>query len=82
MRVPEGSVFVHLKIHGSGGLEAGSGFGLSALPLVVHGLVSGQEKRDRVADLLQTVGLNPKFVTRYPHEFSGNGHYVACHLVH
>lgn len=40
-------------------------------PLEVHGLASGQEKRDRVAELLQTVGLNPKFVTRYPHEFSG-----------
>lgn len=40
-------------------------------PMEVHGLASGQEKRDRVADLLQTVGLNPKFVTRYPHEFSG-----------
>ncbi|NER81862.1 MAG: dipeptide ABC transporter ATP-binding protein [Leptolyngbya sp. SIO1D8] len=40
-------------------------------PLEVHGLATGQEKRDRVAHLLQTVGLNPKFVTRYPHEFSG-----------
>jgi oligopeptide transport system ATP-binding protein len=30
-----------------------------------------EEKRDRVAHLLNIVGLNPKFITRYPHEFSG-----------
>ena len=40
-------------------------------PLEVHGLATGQEKRERVAHLLEVVGLNPKFITRYPHEFSG-----------
>ncbi len=27
--------------------------------------------REQVADVLQTVGINPKFVNRFPHEFSG-----------
>ena len=41
-------------------------------PLEVHGLVSGKsEKRERVADLLQSVGLNPYMADRLPHEFSG-----------
>ncbi len=41
-------------------------------PLQVHGLVKGKgEFRDRVADLLQNVGLNPYMADRFPHEFSG-----------
>ena len=41
-------------------------------PLVVHGLVHGKaEYRERVADLLQNVGLNPYMADRFPHEFSG-----------
>jgi len=40
-------------------------------PLVVHNIASGKEVQDRVAHLLDTVGLNPAFSTRYPHEFSG-----------
>ena len=41
-------------------------------PLTVHGLVSGKsEFRDRVADLLLNVGLNPYMADRFPHEFSG-----------
>ena len=41
-------------------------------PLVVHGLVSGKnEYRERVADLLVNVGLNPYMADRFPHEFSG-----------
>ena len=41
-------------------------------PLVVHGLVhSKAEYRERVADLLQNVGLNPYMADRFPHEFSG-----------
>ena len=39
-------------------------------PLTIHGLAKGQRK-ERVAELLQTVGLNPYFSSRYPHEFSG-----------
>ncbi|MCL4394675.1 MAG: dipeptide ABC transporter ATP-binding protein [Chloroflexi bacterium] len=40
-------------------------------PLEVHDIAKGKEKKQRVQDLLQTVGLNPYFVNRYPHEFSG-----------
>ncbi|GAP62368.1 oligopeptide transport system ATP-binding protein [Ardenticatena maritima] len=40
-------------------------------PLEVHGIAKGKAKLDRVAELLEVVGLNPYFVTRYPHEFSG-----------
>ncbi|MCH8061562.1 MAG: dipeptide ABC transporter ATP-binding protein [Chloroflexi bacterium] len=41
-------------------------------PLIVHKLTSGKgEFRDKVSDLLQTVGLNPYMADRYPHEFSG-----------
>jgi len=41
-------------------------------PLEVHGIGSGRKDRqERVQTLLKTVGLNPYFVNRYPHEFSG-----------
>jgi oligopeptide transport system ATP-binding protein len=41
-------------------------------PLEVHGIGSSRKDRqERVQDLLKTVGLNPYFVNRYPHEFSG-----------
>ena len=41
-------------------------------PLEVHNIGSSKkERQDRVQDLLKTVGLNPYFVNRYPHEFSG-----------
>lgn len=42
-----------------------------AEPLEVHGLARGQAKRDRVAELLQLVGLDARAADRYPHEFSG-----------
>jgi oligopeptide/dipeptide ABC transporter ATP-binding protein len=40
-------------------------------PLAVHGIGSRTERRERVAELLDVVGLNPNFLNRYPHEFSG-----------
>lgn len=41
-------------------------------PLEVHGIGSSRKDRqERVQALLKTVGLNPYFVNRYPHEFSG-----------
>ena len=41
-----------------------------AEPMVIHGLQKGRRK-ERVRELLETVGLNPYFASRYPHEFSG-----------
>ena len=32
---------------------------------------SAEERQNRVAELMQRVGLSPDMVTRYPHEFSG-----------
>jgi len=40
-------------------------------PLLIHGIAQGKEIEDRVAHLLQTVGMEPFYRTRYPHEFSG-----------
>ena len=40
-------------------------------PLTIHHLASGKEKKEKVQNLLQTVGLNPYFANRFPHEFSG-----------
>lgn len=42
-----------------------------AEPLRIHGRYNGRTGRRRVAELLQTVGLNPEHGNRYPHEFSG-----------
>lgn len=41
-----------------------------AEPLMLHGLHSGR-RGERVAELLQTVGLAAEHARRYPHEFSG-----------
>ncbi len=41
-----------------------------AEPLMLHGLHRGRHP-ERVAELLQTVGLAPEHAQRYPHEFSG-----------
>ncbi len=40
-------------------------------PLVVHNVAKQKEIEERVANLLDLVGLNPAFSARYPHEFSG-----------
>jgi oligopeptide/dipeptide ABC transporter ATP-binding protein len=39
-------------------------------PLTIHGLAIGEE-RDRVAYMMNKVGLRPEHMDRYPHEFSG-----------
>ncbi|PYS84282.1 MAG: peptide ABC transporter substrate-binding protein [Acidobacteria bacterium] len=42
-----------------------------AEPLVIHRIGDRGERRERVADLLRKVGLDPDYMNRYPHEFSG-----------
>ncbi|HOT24785.1 MAG TPA: ATP-binding cassette domain-containing protein, partial [Thermoleophilia bacterium] len=40
-------------------------------PLLVHKLRDRAGRKARVRELLQTVGINPNTLNRYPHEFSG-----------
>ncbi len=40
-------------------------------PLVIHDVAKGRELDDRVAKLMEEVGLDPTYMRRYPHEFSG-----------
>jgi peptide/nickel transport system ATP-binding protein len=40
-------------------------------PLVIHGMGTPGEIKDRVAELLGLVGLRPEYIMRYPHAFSG-----------
>ncbi|MGH2866874.1 MAG: ABC transporter ATP-binding protein, partial [Solirubrobacteraceae bacterium] len=41
-------------------------------PFVIHGMhTGGGERKRKVQDLMDRVGLNPEHYNRYPHEFSG-----------
>jgi oligopeptide/dipeptide ABC transporter ATP-binding protein len=40
-------------------------------PLEVHGVGTDAERKRRVQELLEIVGLNPEHYNRFPHEFSG-----------
>jgi oligopeptide transport system ATP-binding protein len=40
-------------------------------PMAIHGLYKGQARRERIEFIMESVGLNPLFVRRFPHEFSG-----------
>jgi peptide/nickel transport system ATP-binding protein/oligopeptide transport system ATP-binding protein len=40
-------------------------------PLALHNLVPPAQRRERVAEILRLVGLEPRLERRYPHEFSG-----------
>jgi oligopeptide/dipeptide ABC transporter ATP-binding protein len=40
-------------------------------PMKIHGIYNGAERKERVAYLLEKVGLTPEQGRRYPHEFSG-----------
>src|SRR5581483_1132416 len=42
-----------------------------AEPLIIHGGMSATARAERVAELLERVGLSPDYRKRYPHEFSG-----------
>jgi oligopeptide transport system ATP-binding protein len=40
-------------------------------PLLIHGIADAREREDRVARLMEVVGLTREQMGRYPHEFSG-----------
>ena len=42
-----------------------------AAPLAIHDVDDGPQRRRRVRELLDVVGLSPEHYNRYPHEFSG-----------
>src|SRR5438067_2643647 len=42
-----------------------------AEPLIIHGELHARQRSERVAQLLEKVGLSPDYRRRYPHEFSG-----------
>jgi oligopeptide transport system ATP-binding protein len=45
--------------------------GIVSEPLEIHNVGAKSERRQRVRDLLATVGLDPSYGDRFPHEFSG-----------
>ena len=42
-----------------------------AEPIDTFRIARGAARRDRIRELMATVGLNERFINRYPHEFSG-----------
>ncbi|TWF47731.1 ABC transporter ATP-binding protein [Neorhizobium alkalisoli] len=50
-----------------------------AEPLLAHNIASGKkDARDRVAELMVKVGLQPDMASRFPHEFSGGQRQRIC----
>jgi oligopeptide transport system ATP-binding protein len=47
-------------------------------PLSVHRMAAGREKRERVAELFEQVGLRPDQMRNYPHQFSGGQRQRIC----
>src|SRR3546814_10865423 len=40
-------------------------------PMVIHGIGDDDERFERVKELMSLVGLDVRFLRRYPHSFSG-----------
>ncbi|ESX54575.1 ABC transporter ATP-binding protein [Mesorhizobium sp. M0924] len=51
---------------------------LVAEPLVIHGIASKDERRERVGALFERVGLSADQMELYPHEFSGGQRQRVC----
>ncbi len=46
-------------------------FDIIAEPLLIHEIGDAKERGERVTELMSLVGLDPRFLRRYPHSFSG-----------
>ncbi len=46
-------------------------FDILSEPFAIHGIGDREERRDMIANLMQVVGLDPRYLARYPHSFSG-----------
>jgi peptide/nickel transport system ATP-binding protein len=46
-------------------------FDIVGEPLLVNGVTNREERTERVAEMLQLVGLRPEYMQRFPHAFSG-----------
>ncbi len=47
-------------------------------PLDIEGNLTGQEKRERIEEVISLCGLNKSYLDRYPHEFSGGQRQRIC----
>lgn len=47
-------------------------------PILNYENISAAERLDRIAGALETVGLSPQHMTRFPHEFSGGQRQRVC----
>ncbi|MBT3172468.1 MAG: ABC transporter ATP-binding protein, partial [Rhodospirillaceae bacterium] len=46
-------------------------YDIVAEPLIIHKIGDKQERREFVQELMRLVGLDPRYLRRYPHSFSG-----------
>ena len=49
-----------------------------AEPLLIHGVGTARERKERTAELFDHVGLSSEQMNRYPHEFSGGQRQRIC----
>lgn len=47
-------------------------------PMRIHGIGNHEERKERIAQMLETVNLQPDYMYRYPHEFSGGQRQRIC----
>ncbi len=45
--------------------------GIIGAPMVLHGIANKNEVEERTKEILERVGLQASYSSRYPHEFSG-----------